>query len=191
MNAKGRRYIFLLLFSIAVRLFFYFFPFENTFFEHIAKAHIEYDVIFYSVMISLLELLKDRKWLIGLTWINMIVVIAFSMLGWIRHAYSPFTQFQYDRFITGIGFLLTAFYVCIFFARRSPARLFFRCMPAVTILPYVYGAIAIIFHFPDRDDWLGSPTTETVIAILLNLLLVFATLRTPALRKPQYDDFME
>jgi len=55
MRSKARRYLLLLLISVAMRIFFYFFQFEDTALEQVAKAHILYDVIFSAIVISLLE----------------------------------------------------------------------------------------------------------------------------------------
>ena len=190
MNAKGRRYLILLLVSVVIRIFFYFFPFKDTFLEEIAKTHILYDVIFNAVMISLLELLKDRKWIIGITWIALVGSIAYNILDWINDASSVLPPHLYNRSIIIIGFFLTIFYVCIFFVRKSPARIFIRGMTAVTFLPYVYAILAFFLHLPGPDAWMSSATGGTIMSILINLLLALAVWRTPELRQPEYADFL-
>lgn len=191
MNAKGRRYLVLLLISVAIRIFFYFFQFEDTPFESIAKTHILYDVIFGAIVISLLESLKERKWLIGLAWAAFIASIAYSVLEWIQDAYSPFTQSEYARTIIIDSLVVVIFYICIFFARKSRARIIFRFLTAIFVLPYLFGLLAEILNLPSLDDWLTNRTVDNIVSILLNVLLAIAILRTPEFHKPQYADFME
>ena len=190
MNTKGRRYLILLLFSIAIRTFFYFFRFEGTFFEGIAKADILYDVIFYSIMISLLESLKERKWLIGLTWGNMAASIAFSLYEWAQPEYLTPSQ-SLARYMIVISLVFFIFDVCLFFTRKNPARIFFRLLSAVMGLGYIYGAYVGLFYLTKPDNWLMSRAGGDVIAILDNLLLLLAVWRTPELRRPKYADFLE
>ncbi|HEV2482439.1 MAG TPA: hypothetical protein VGS79_22395 [Puia sp.] len=190
MNAKGRRYLLLLLISIAIRTFFYFFRFEGTFFEGIANAHILYDVIFYSVMISLLETLKERKWLVGLAWGTLTAMIAFNLIEWARPRYLTLTQ-SLARFMIVISLVFLIFNVSLFFIRKSPARIFFRLLSVVMSLDYIYGAYVGLFYPVNPDNWLMSRAGYYVIAILDNLLLLLAVLRTPELRKPPYADFLE
>ena len=127
MRSKSRRYIFLLLFSMAVRAFFYFFPFKGSFFESIANTSILYDVIFYSIMIGLLEMLNERKWLVGLVWVTMLLSIVFGLIEWMRPGY--ITQHRsVARFMIVMSVVFLVFDVSIFFTRKSPARIFFRLL---------------------------------------------------------------
>lgn len=191
MRSKAHLYVLLLLISIAIRIFFYCFPFEGTDFEPIAKTHILYDVIFFAIMISLLGTLNDRKWLIGLTWITMFVSIAYTVLEWIGDESSLLTRRQHARAYFIIGFTITAFYICIFFARKSPARIFLRIMAAVATLPDLFDFIVVVLHNSKPNVFLASPLANAIISIVLNLLLALAVWRTPELRRPKYADFLE
>lgn len=190
MRSKRRRYLILLLVSIAIRIFFFYFPFQDTFFEAVAKTHILYDVIFFSIMISLLELLEDRKWLISFTWIVLLVSIAYNIVVWLNDTYAPLTRHQLISTYMIMGFVFIIYYVCLFFARESPARIFFRCMPAVILIPMAYGIFAAILHYPGPYHWLSNRAGVAVISILLNTLLALAVLRAPVLREPEYADFL-
>jgi hypothetical protein len=191
MKAKGRLYLILLLVSITIRLSFYFFSLEGPFPDWIGKTELLYNAIFFGIVISLLNLLKDRKWLIGLVWIIMIDSFAYKLLEQIQDAFSPLPEHQYELYHNIMSIPPLVFYICIFFVRKSPARFFFRCLSLLSTIPILYLLCAAIFHFSDPYVWMTSPGGIVIIDILLNLLLAGAVLRTPALRRAEYADFLK
>jgi len=191
MNAKGRRYFILLHISIVARTFFYFFKFEDTPFEPIAKAQILYDVIFFGIAIDLLGTLNDRKWLIGLTWVTLFAVIAYNIHDWIGQDSSLLTRRQHVWANVIIGVTIMAFYIGIFFPRKTPARIFLRSIAVIGFIPDIASFFEFALNDSKLDALLSNPSTIAIVSILLNILLALAVWRTPELRKPQYADFLE
>jgi hypothetical protein len=192
MKPRGRLYLVLLLISIAIRTMFYFFLFEEGSVPYwVGKTDLLYDVIFFAAFAWLLELLKDRRWLIGLTWITFIDSVGHSVTHLVHEATFLLTERQYSLFQGIMSIPPLVFYLCIVFARKSPARPYFRVMALLTYAPLFYIICAIIFHLPDAETLLSEKTQLFVFSILENLLLVAAMLRTPELRRPKYADFLK
>lgn len=191
MKAKGLLYLILLFVSITVHAIFYYFPLEGPVADWIDKTQLLYNGFFFGIVISLLNLLKDRKWLIGLAWITLIDTLAYGLLEWVQDVFSPLPDHQYVLYHNIMGIPPVVFYVCIFFVRKSTARFYFRCIAVVSMLPLAYDICASIFHLPDPYFLLTSPGSLLIMDILLNLLLAVAVLRTPELRRADYADFME
>lgn len=190
MENKYRHYLTLLMVSIAVRVFFYFFPFEAVFHGPKYLPNLFYNVIFFGVLIRLLNLLKDRKWIIILTWFTLTGTILYDILTCIGRESPYFTVRQFDRCQVVIGGLVMIFYLCIFLTRKGPARLFFRFMTAAILLPYIYYTCTIIFHIASPGPWMNGRAFITILAIILNLLLAFAVVRASRGRQDEYADFL-
>jgi len=191
MNAKPRRYLVLLIISIAIRIFFYLFSFEAIFHGPVALTYFLHDGIFFVVLIKLLNFQKDRKWLIGLTWITLIASILYDSLACMGKKTSHFTAQQFDRAQFIIGGIFSIFYICLFLTKKGPARIFFRCMTVAVLLPFLYGIFAIVLHLPGPDSWIDNRAFATILSILLNLFLAFAVLRASRGRQEEYADFLK
>ena len=191
MKGKGRSFLILLLISIAVRAIFYFFSFEDTFLYWIGETDLLYDVIFFAILINLMQVIKERKWLSGMAWVVLIDAIAHCFLEIIHDHSFLLTERQYILYFNITSIPPSIFYICIFFARKNPTRLWFRCMTAVTFILFIYMFCTPIFHLRDVNSLIPERTQIMLISTVINLLLIIAVLKTPELRQPQYADFME
>ena len=191
MKVKGLLFLLLLLVSITVRLIVYFTLPEGVFVQWFLNTGLLYDVIFSAISISVLELLGERKWIVGVAWITMIDIIVKGVLGVIQDKLPLFSDQQYELYFNLLNIPPLIFYVCVFFVRKSPARIYFRCMSLVVLVPIMYLLCTLIFKLPEPGPWVNSQGAIALHTTLLNILLAVIVLKTPQLRRMQYLDFMD
>ena len=185
MKIRGLAYIVLLVISICAKLYIYYrFP-QSELLKWLAYSGLFFDLVFFGILASLLNRLKESKWLValaGITWIACLIKDPLPILSY------KFTHLSTDQ-ITSYTYLLMipigVLAVSLLFARNGPAQHSLRWLSIVMMVCLPFLIRDITTHFPPKAQFLARLS----LLVLQNAVLIDVILNTPALRSANNIDF--
>jgi len=185
MKIRGLAYIALLIISICAKLYIYYrFP-QGDILKWLAYSGLFFDLIFYGILASLLNLLNESRWLVGLAWITWIACLIKDPLPALSYEFThlSLTQITTYTYILIIPSAILA--VSLLFARYGPAQHCLRWLSMVMVVCLPFLIRDITTHFPPKAQFLARLS----LLVLQNAVLIDVILNTPALRSANNIDF--
>jgi hypothetical protein len=191
MKLRGLIYPILLCISIVLKVMIYSSLPRGEFLDWVVYTGLIFDVIFYGISADMLSLLKEQKWLVFIAWIALIASLVKDPLGVFSDEFISLSpqQIALYTFILSVPEAVLAF--SLFFVRRSLLRPYFRWLSFLGLIPFVL--VIIDFSYsplgkrPDLIPW----WVYIGITLLENIMLIIIVVKTPALRRPKYGDFLK
>ena len=191
MKPRGLIYSILLSISIVLKVIIYSsFP-RGEFLDWVVYTGLIFDVIFYGIAADVLSLLKEQKWLILIAWIALIASLVKDPLGVFSDEFISLSPQQITLYTYILSVPEAVLTFSLFFVRKSPLRSYFRWLSFLGLLPFLLVIIDFLYSplggRPGFIPW----WVYIGITLLENIMLVVIVVKTPALRRPKYGDFLK
>ena len=191
MKLRGILYLILLSFSIVLKVITYSILPQGEFLDWIVYTGLIFDLIFYGISVSLLTMLKEQRWLVGLAWIALIASLVKDPLGNFSDEFIFLSPRQFTLYTYILSVPEGVLPIGLFFVRKSPLRPYFRWLFVLGITPFMLAGVDLISGAGNLRAGIIPWWVYIGITLIENILLFIIVLKTPRLRRPEYADFLK
>lgn len=185
MKIRGIAYITLLAIAIVVRFYLMLRVPHGELVDWLGYSGLLVDTIFFGILVNLLQMLQERRWLCGLAWITLIACIIRDSLGEISDGFLSFSPRQFALYTFILSIPAGTLIIGLLFARRGPAQYCFRWLALIMVGSYLLVIPHLASRFPLRAQLIAHLSVFALqYTILMNIVF-----KTPALASAYDIDF--